>query len=162
MRFSLRTEDLGFVERAPLVVRAEVTVPAPPEAVWPALGDAPAWMEWFTGMDDARWTSPPPHAAGSTRSVRVMGLAADETILAFDPGKRFAFRVDAANVPVLGALVEEVTLAPAGTGTRVVYRQALELRPWLRWLAPLLRRQMQAGLQRGLAGLAPWVAKRGS
>jgi uncharacterized protein YndB with AHSA1/START domain len=161
MRFSLRSEGLSFVERAPVVVRAEVAVPAAPDAVWPALGDAPAWVEWFTGMDDARWTSPPPHAAGSTRSVRVMGLEADETILAFDPGKRFAFRVDAANLPVLAALVEEVTLEPAGAGTRLVYRQALELRPWLRWLAPLLRGQMQRGLERGLAGLTPWVAKRG-
>jgi hypothetical protein len=90
-----------------------------------------------------------------------MGLEADETILAFDPGKRFAFRVDATNLPALAALVEEVTLEPAGSGTRVVYRQALAPKPWLRWLAPLLRRQMQSGLQRGLAGLAPWVAKRG-
>jgi uncharacterized protein YndB with AHSA1/START domain len=162
MRFRLRPEEIGFVERAPVLVRAEVTVPAAPDAVWPAFGDAPTWVEWFTGMDDARWTSPPPHAAGSTRSVRVMGLAADETILAFEPGKRFAFRVDAANLPVLTALVEDVTLEPAGAGTRVVYRQALALRPWLRWLAPPLRRQMQAGLERGLAGLAPWLAKRGS
>ena len=162
MRFRLSPEDVSFVERAPVVVRAEVTAPAAPEAVWPAFADAPAWVEWFTGMDDARWTSAPPYATGSTRSVRVMGLEADETILAFDPGKRFAFRVDAANLPVLTALVEEVTLEPAGAGrTRVVYRQALALRPWLRWLAPLLRRQMQAGLQRGLDGLAPWVAKRG-
>jgi uncharacterized protein YndB with AHSA1/START domain len=162
MRFSLRPEDLGFVARAPVVVRAEVTVPAAPTAVWPAFADAPTWVEWFAGMTDARWTSPPPHAVGSTRSVQVMGLAADETILAFDPGKRFAFRVDAANLPVLTALVEEVTLEPDGAGTRVVYRQALALRPWLRFLAPLLRGQMQAGLQRGLAGLAPWVARRGS
>jgi uncharacterized protein YndB with AHSA1/START domain len=161
MRFPLRPEDLGFVARAPVVVRAEVTLPAPPAAVWPAIGDAPVWVEWFAGMTDARWTSPPPHAAGSTRSVKVMGLAADETILAFDPAERFAFRVDAANLPALSALVEEVTLEPAGAGTRVVYRQALELKPWLRFLAPLLRRQMQQGLERGLAGLAPWLAKRG-
>jgi uncharacterized protein YndB with AHSA1/START domain len=161
MRSALRPEDLSFVSRAPVVVRAEVTVPAAPAAVWPAFADAPTWVEWFAGMNDARWTSPPPHAAGSTRSVRVMGFEADETILAFDPAKRFAFRVDAANVPVLAALVEEVTLEPAGAGTRVVYRQALELRPWLRWLAPLLRGQMQRGLERGLAGLAPWVARRG-
>jgi uncharacterized protein YndB with AHSA1/START domain len=162
VRSRLRSEDLSFVERAPVVVRAEVTVPAAPAEVWPALADAPAWVQWFAGMEDARWTSPPPYGVGSTRSVRVMGLAADETILAFDPAKRFAFRVDAANVPALAALVEEVTLEPAGAGTRVVYRQALEPKPWLRLLAPLLRRQMQRGLQRGLDGLAPWVAKRGS
>ena len=160
MRFSLRSEDLSFVERAPVVVRAEVSVPASPAEVWPAFADAPAWVRWFTGMQDARYTSPPPYGVGSTRSVRVMGLVADETILAFDPGKRFAFRVDAANLPMLRALVEVVTLEPDGANTQVVYRQALEPKPWLRPLLPLLRRQMQAGLQRGLDGLAPWLAAR--
>jgi uncharacterized protein YndB with AHSA1/START domain len=158
----LRSEDLSFVERAPVVVRAEATVPASPAAVWPAFADARAWVDWFAGMSEAHYTSPAPHGVGSTRSVRVMGLAADETILAFEPGRCFAFRVDSANVPVLNALVEVVTFEPAGAGTRVVYRQALEPKPWLRWLMPLLRRQMQRGLERGLAGLPPWLARRGA
>ncbi len=158
MQFRLRTEDLSFVERAPVVVRAETSVPASPAAVWPALADAPAWTEWFTGMKDAHYTSPAPYGVGSTRYVSVMSLVADETILAFDPGKCFAFRLDSTNLPVLAALVEVVTLEAVGSATRVVYRQALEPKPWLRPLLPLLRRQMERGLQRGLDGLAPWVA----
>jgi len=160
MRFPLRSEDLAFAERAPVVVRAEVSVPASPAAVWPAFADAAAWLGWFTGMQDAHYTSPAPYGVGSTRSVRVMGLEADETILAFDPGKRFAFRVDSANLPMLRALVEVVTLEPDGANTRIVYRQALEPRPWLRPLMPLLRRQMERGLRRGLDGLGPWLAAR--
>jgi len=162
MRFPLRSEDLSFVERAPVVVRAEVSVPASPAAVWPAFADAPAWVDWFTGMKDAHYTSPAPYGVGSTRSVRVMGLEADETILAFDPAERFAFRVDSANAPMLRALVEVVTLEPVGASTRVVYRQALEPKPWLRPLLPLLRRQMERGLRRGLDGLAPWLAAQRS
>ena len=162
MGFRLRSEDLSFVDRAPVVVRAETTVAASPAAVWPALADASAWVEWFAGMGDAHYTSPAPYGVGSTRSVRVLGLAADETILAFDVGERFAFRVDAANLPLLAALVEVVTLEAVGGATRVVYRQAFEAKPWLRPLLPLLRRQMQRGLQRGLDGLAPWVAARRS
>jgi hypothetical protein len=88
-----------------------------------------------------------------------MSMRADETILAFDPGQRFAFRVDATNLPLLEALVEVVTLEAAGSGTRVVYRQALETRPWLRPLGPLLRRGMERGLRRGLAGLGPWLTR---
>jgi len=160
MRARLRSEDLSFVERAPVVVRAETSVPAAPAEVWPALADAPAWVDWFSGMKDARYTSAAPYGVGSTRTVRVLGLEADETILAFDVGQRFAFRVDSANLPLLDALVEVVTLEPAGAGTRVVYRQALAPKAWLRPLVPLLRRQMQRGLERGLAGLAPWVAGR--
>ena len=156
----LREEDLSFVERAPVVVRAEVTVPASPEAVWPAFAEAAAWLEWFSGMKEARYTSARPYGVGSTRTVVVMGLRADETILAFDPGKCFAFRVDGANLPVLHALVEVVTFEASGAGTRIVYRQALEPKPWFRPLVPLLRRQMETGLRRGLDGLAPWLAKR--
>ncbi len=139
---------------------AETSVPASPEAVWPAFADASAWPSWFSGMKDAHYTSPAPHGVGSTRYVDVQGLRADETILAFDVGRRFAFRVDSANVPVLRALVEVITLEPVGAATRVVYRQALEPKPWLRPLLPLLRRQMGRGLRRGLDGLASWVAAR--
>jgi uncharacterized protein YndB with AHSA1/START domain len=158
MPYRLRSEDVSFVERAPVVVRAETSVPASPQAVWPALADAAAWPSWFSGMKDAHYTSPEPYGVGSTRRVRVMSLEADETILAFDVGKRFAFRVDSTNLPLFVALVEVVTLEAVGSGTRVVYRQALEPRPWLRLLMPLLRGQMERGLRRGLDGLAPWVA----
>ena len=158
MPFRLRSEDVSFVDRTPVVVRAETAVAASPAAVWPALADASAWTEWFTGMKAAHYTSPAPYGVGSTRRVRVLSLEADETILAFDVGERFAFRVDSTNLPLLAALVEVVTLEAVGGATRVVYRQALEPKPWLRPLMPLLRGQMERGLRRGLDGLAPWVA----
>jgi hypothetical protein len=63
---------------------------------------------------------------------------------------------------MLRALVEIVTLEADGAGTRVVYRQALEAKPWLRPLLPLLRGQMERGLRRGLDGLAPWLGARRS
>jgi uncharacterized protein YndB with AHSA1/START domain len=158
MPYPLRKEDASFVDRAPVVVHAEVSVPASPEAVWPAFAEASAWPRWFSGMKDAHYTSAAPHGVGSTRSVDVQGLRADETILAFDVGRCFAFRVDSANLPVLRALVEVITLEPVGEATRVVYRQALEPKPWLWPLVPLLRHQMGRGLRRGLDGLAPFVA----
>jgi len=161
MPYRLRSEDVAFADRAPIVLRAETSVAASPETVWPALADASAWVEWFTGMKAAHYTSPAPHGVGSTRSVRVLALEADETILAFDVGKRFAFRVDSTNLPLFAALVEVVTLEAVGSATRVVYRQALEPKGWLRPLMPLLRRQMERGLRRGLDGLAPWVAAHG-
>lgn len=160
MAYRLRAEDVSFVDRAPVVVRAETSVAASPAAVWPAFADASAWPGWFAGMKDAHYTSPEPHGVGSTRYVHVLSLEVDETILAFDVGERFAFRVDSANLPFLDALVEVITLEPIGSTTRVVYRQALEPKLWLRPLMPLLRRQMERGLRRGLGGLATWVTAR--
>lgn len=161
MTHTVRREDPSFVDRAPILVTEEVTIDAPPAAVWPALADAEAWTEWFTGMREARYTSPEPHGVGSTRQVAVKSLRVDEEILAFDPAERFAFCVTAANVAMLAAMVEVVTLDAAdGDRTRVVYRQAVELNPWFRPLTPLIRRQLQAGLRSGLPGLSRWVAAR--
>ena len=160
MQFSLRSEDITFVDRAPVVVRVETIARAAPAKVWPAFADARLWVEWFAGMKDAHYTSPEPHGVGSTRHVHVQGFKVDETILAFDEGKRFAFRVDRGNLPVLAALVEVITLEAIDGGTRVVYRQALEAKSWFRPLVPMMRRQMQRGLEAGLAGLDPWVQRR--
>ncbi len=73
MIFTLRKEELSFVERAPVVVVEEVVVDAAPEQVWPALAEASAWVEWFDSVMALRYTSPEPHGMGSTRSVHVGG-----------------------------------------------------------------------------------------
>jgi uncharacterized protein YndB with AHSA1/START domain len=158
MRFALRHEDLSFVDRAPAVVRSEVLIEASPEAVWPAFADEKAWPQWFAGVHEVRFTSPAPHGVGSTRFVHVEGFRVNERLLAFDVDRRFAFRVENANLPMLMAMVEVITLEPIGDGTRVVYRQALWPKWWFRPLLPIMRRRMESGLRRGLAGLAPWVA----
>ena len=160
MAYPLQPEDLSFVDRAPVVLQAETIVDASPAAVWPAFADAAAWPEWFAGVHEVRFTSPAPHGVGSTRFVHVETFKANETLLAFDVDRRFAFRVDSANLPALNAMVEMITLEPAGGGTRVVYRQALDPKWWIKPLFPLVRTQMERALRRGLAGLGPWAARR--
>lgn len=157
MAFSLRQETLDFVDRAPVLVRVETFVRATPERVWPAFADASVWPQWFKGLTTARYTSPAPYGVGTKRHVEVQGLRVDETILAFDAPSRYAFRVDSANLPLLAALVEVVTLEPDGAGTRIVYRQAYEFPWWLRPIVGLFRKQMEQGLRAGLAGLEAWV-----
>ncbi|MBI3257694.1 MAG: SRPBCC family protein [Actinobacteria bacterium] len=157
MRSALRREDLSFVDRAPVVIVAETVVEATPERIWPALAEASAWRQWFAGMRSAHYTSETPHGVGSTRSVNVGGFKADEEVIAFDVDRRFAFVLREANVALFNAMVEEVTLEAVGTRTRVVYRQAVEPKPWLRPFLPILRAQLQRGLRRGLADLGPYV-----
>jgi uncharacterized protein YndB with AHSA1/START domain len=160
LRFVLQPEDLAFVGRAPAVMTSDVLIDAAPEAVWPAFADATAWPQWFAGVHEAHFTSPAPHGVGSTRFVHVESFKVNERLLAFDVNRRFAFRVEDANLPMLVAMVEVITLEPVGARTLVVYRQALRPKWWFKPLFPVLRRQMERGLQRGLAGLAPWVASR--
>lgn len=158
MAFNLRAEDLSFVDRAPIVIREVATLDASAERVWPALAEATVWTEWFPGMKEARFTSREPHGVGSTRVVQVATLKVNEEVLAFDENERFAFRVCDANLPMIAAMVEVVTLAPAGEGTLVTYQQAVELHWWAKPLTPVLRSQLRKSVQKGLVGLADWVS----
>ncbi|MET9514292.1 SRPBCC family protein [Streptomyces sp. NPDC002994] len=112
----LRPVELDFVETAPtrLVFAAEVS--APPEAVYRALAeDLSGWPAWFGAVTMCR-----PTAGGAGREVRLKGgTRFQETILAAEPGERYAYRVDVTNAPGMRALLEEWRLAPAGSGTRV-------------------------------------------
>ncbi len=160
MAFSLRAEGLDFADWAPVVIEESMTIGAPPEVVWAAIATASAWEQWFHGMKSCRYTSPEPIGAGSKRSVQVAALKVDETMLAIDAPTRYAFRIDAANVPMFAALVEIVDLEPCDDGTRARYRQCFEFRGWAKPLAKLLTPQIRKGLRRGLAGLGPYVESR--
>ena len=87
----------------------------------------------------------------------MQGFKVDETLIAFDVARRYAFRVDSGNLPLLAALVEVITLEPEAAATRVVYRQAFEFPWWLGPIAGLVRGRLERGLRDGLAGLEPWV-----
>ncbi|MCX4785044.1 MULTISPECIES: SRPBCC family protein [unclassified Streptomyces] len=112
----LRSVGLDFVESAALRLVFDAEVSAPPEAVYRALADDVAgWPSWFTSVTTAR-----PIEEGAGREVRLRGGAVlRESILAAEPGERYAYRVDESNAPGPKALVEEWRLTPAGTGTRV-------------------------------------------
>ncbi|WP_274555216.1 SRPBCC family protein [Streptomyces spiramyceticus] len=109
----LRPVELDFVETAPLRLVFAAEVSAPPEAVYRALAeDVDAWPSWFGAVTLAR-----PTAGGAGREVRLKGgTRFQETILAAEPGERYAYRVDETNAPGLRALLEEWRIAPAGTG----------------------------------------------
>lgn len=86
--------------------------------------DVEGWPSWFTAVTAAR-----PTAAGAGREVRLKGgTMFQETVLAKEPGERYAYRVDETNAPALQALLEEWRLSPAstGTGTRVQWTFAAD------------------------------------
>ncbi|MEU9850341.1 SRPBCC family protein [Streptomyces sp. NPDC047985] len=112
----LRSVGIDFVDSAPVRLVFAAGMSAPPERVYRALADEVAdWPHWFTSVTAAR-----PTGAGTGREVRLKGGAVlRETILAADPGERYAYRVDEAGAPGVRALVEEWLLTPDGAGTRV-------------------------------------------
>ncbi|MEU6309570.1 SRPBCC family protein [Streptomyces sp. NPDC047014] len=112
----LRPVGLDFAEVAPVRLVFTATAAAPPEAVYRALAEeVEGWSRWFGAVTLAR-----PTHGGAGREVRLAGgIRFEETIMAADPVRRYAYRVDTTNAPGMRALLEEWALTPAGSGTSV-------------------------------------------
>ncbi|MEU2839102.1 SRPBCC family protein [Streptomyces sp. NPDC007076] len=119
----LRSVELDFVDAAPLRLVFAAEVSAAPGKVYRALADdVPGWPCWFTAVTAAR-----PTEGGAGREVRLKGgFVIGETILAAEPGERYAYRADRCNAPGMRALLEEWRLTPAGNGTRVQWTFAAD------------------------------------
>jgi hypothetical protein len=137
---SLEAVDVSFFDRAPKVVRRDAYVAAPRDRVFAAVATDPAgWGRWFPGFsDDGRWETPPPHGIGSTRTVRAFGVRYRETILAWDEGERWAFRIDEVSAPLFKAFAEDYRFSDEGSGTRLSWTVAVRPGLGLRLAAPLL------------------------
>ncbi|WP_101255978.1 SRPBCC family protein [Streptomyces barkulensis] len=149
MTRELERVGAGFVRTAPVRLVFTARASAPPEAVYAVLADTEGWPRWFKAVTGAR-----PAADGLGRSITLRGGGRFlETVVAAEPAERYAYRVDAANVPGVRAMLEEWLLVPEGTGTRVRYTMAADgtpvFRAALRLAGPALGRSFR-GAVRGL------------
>lgn len=123
--------EIAFADDAPLRLVLHAEVAATPDQVYAALSDDPATWTWFPGLQGGRFPAGT-NAVGDPREVRIGGTTVAETILAADPGRRWAYRVDAMQIPIARALVEvwdleevpETSTRPSAT--RIVYTFALD------------------------------------
>lgn len=122
MAYRLRSVGPDYTETAPVQLAFTAEASAPPEALFGALADVEGWPRWFRQVADAR-----PTADGTGREIRLRGgTRFRETVVAADPGERYAYRIDETNVPGLRALLEEWRLVPWHSGTVVRYTFALD------------------------------------
>lgn len=149
----LRSVGLDFVDSAPLRLVFASEVSAPPDVVYRALAEeVESWPGWFTSVTRAR-----PVDGGAGREVRLRGgTVFRETVLAKEPGERYAYRVDETNAPGVSALLEEWRLTPAGTGTRVQWTFATDGGALFRFGVRLGR----AGLGRAFRGAVDKLGRR--
>ncbi|MFK0049329.1 SRPBCC family protein [Streptomyces sp. NPDC090741] len=146
----LRPVGLDFIEDAPTRLRFAARTTAGPEAVYRALAeDVEGWSQWFGAVTLAR-----PTHGGAGREVRLAGgTRFEETIMAADPERRYAYRVDETNVPGIRALLEEWRLTPADpcSGTLVRWTFAVDgsapLRFALTAARPLLGRSFRSAVR---------------
>ncbi|CAM5502475.1 polyketide cyclase [Streptomyces spiroverticillatus] len=117
----LRGVGLDFAETAPVRLVFAAEVAAAPEDVYRALAEETAqWPRWFTAVTFARPTTEgrEVHLKGGTKFM--------ETVVAAEPGERYAYRIDLTNAPGLTAMLEEWRIRPAGAGTRVQWTMAVD------------------------------------
>ncbi len=125
----LRTVGLEFLDAATVRFDYEATLPARVERVFAAISADPTTWTWFPGLADARYDSAPPHGVGTKRSVVMNGTRYRETILAWDPPVRWAYRVDESSDATFTALAEDWLIEPDANGAVLRWRFAVDPQP---------------------------------
>ena len=120
-----------------ITVACSIHLPLPPQAVFAFAGDYRNDTQWRRGVMLMRCEPDAPRLGGRTHeTLQFMGLRAETLaeIIAWEPGRRTAFRALSGPVPCEGRRLFEAD----GEGTRLSY--VLHLSPQGRWrlLNPLL------------------------
>jgi uncharacterized protein YndB with AHSA1/START domain len=129
-------------------------VAAPPEIVFDVLTDHRRYTD-ITPLRKAeleREGEPAPNGVGAIRRLTAVGPPMREEVLAYEPDKRFSYKL-LSGLP-LRDHVGTVELTPSGNGTRVVY--AVRTTPTL----PLVGGAFLVGVKFGIKQLLGGVAKK--
>ena len=142
----------NFIETAPLVVHATVSVQASPAQVWRVLNDTERWPEWFDGLSEARVTSPVWDGVGSTRSVKVGPVTMEEEMVVWEPESHWGFCGIEASWAGAGLkkILETVRISPDGNGSQLRYTTGIELAPFAKPLAGIVKKQMRSAWETAL------------
>jgi hypothetical protein len=126
MTYMLKPIDDAFFEDAPIVIPASVDLAATPDRVWEVLGSDDMWS-WAPIIDQVRWATPPPLAAGAIRYLRLFkAVTLEEEFYRWDVGRRATFRVTRQSRRLYHGLAEDFLLEPvAGGGTRLTWTMAV-------------------------------------
>jgi len=125
-----------WIDAAPILVREEIEIAAPPSAVWARIADHETWPEWFTALDRVERIGTGADV-GSGRRVFVKRLPIEEEFTAWDVDEHFAFGVTSSKIPILHTMAESVRLEQTAAGTCVIYRQGLQGRSGFGWAMEL-------------------------
>jgi polyketide cyclase/dehydrase/lipid transport protein len=157
---TLRPEDLDFLSAAPKKWTFDAEVAAPPENVFAAISSDPSTWTWFPGLSSGGYEDAGPHGVGSRRHVTMTGTTYRETILAWDPPGRWAYRVDETSVPLAHALVEDWVIEAKGDGAVVRWTFAIEPRPLFRAGMAVAPKVMGGLFRKAMANLSRELAHR--
>lgn len=134
------------------------TVAAPPETVFEVLTDHRGMGSFLPvrKIELEREGDPAPNGLGAIRSIHAVGPPIREEVIAYEPPRRFAYRM------ISGAPVRDhvgtVELTPAGEGTRMSY--VLETTPRIPVAGFAVVAVIRQVVERVAAGVAAEAEKR--
>lgn len=164
MWFVMREVGLDLLESAEHRYVTTRDVDASRADVWTTFADPTTWSAWWPGVAVASYRPQEnPFGVGTIRRATVNGQRYEETMLAWNEGVRFAYRIDRATLPLAHAQVEctEFEDRPGG-GTRVRWTLAIDPRLMMRVAAPFFSGIIDRLFARAMAGLDAYVATRRS
>jgi hypothetical protein len=159
MWFDVEPSDLGFCESSPHRIQKVATLPCDAQSAFRVISsgaDLPKWLEDCVGC---RWTSAEPYGVGSTRDVELKMLTVRERFLAWEPGVRLAFTVEATTVPLVKRLLEDLQLVEVRPReTRLTWTLHYEPRWFARPIHPVARRVFDGLIGRSAERLPGYIA----
>ena len=136
-------------------VEARARSSAPPDEVWPLVGEAGRWREWtfLTRSGLERAGGPPPDGVGAVRKFTRFGIGSREEVVAWDPPHHLGYTI-LKGFPVRNYRAD-VTLVPDGSGTMITWRSMFDEKiPATGHLMVALVQRMINGFASGLADYA--------
>jgi uncharacterized protein YndB with AHSA1/START domain len=152
--------DTSFLDTAKNRFEAVVEIKATREQIFDAFEDAESWPKWAVPITHVEWTSPKPFDVGTTRTVTMIGnLVGEEEFIAWERGKRMAFRFNRASSTTIKAFAEDyhveelspgrcrltwiMAMTPGGAGQATMPLVAPLMRVGLQWMLGRFKRYVE-------------------
>lgn len=134
MWFKTAPTELDFTTTSENRLTFDALIEAPPDRVFDIFAKGEGQEIWFQDFKAVRWDGEGPRGVGTTREVQLKLLSVKERFVAWDPGVRLAFSIDAITLPIVNKMMEDLQFEAVGEkGTRLVwtvhYEPALLMRP---------------------------------
>lgn len=157
-RHPIKPSELDYATQTPYYLDNVLRIEAPPEIVFNVLSESD-WGQWFVDFGSVTWTSPKPYGIGSTRTVQLKMLSVDERFLAWNPGSRFSFSIDAIDLPLVEAMMEDMQMLPLDNGQATEFRWRVYYTPTALMSAvhPIARGIFEGMFKQSLANLKTYT-----
>ena len=155
MWFDLHPVEMDFLDSAPRVWNVEASLNAPRMAVWDAFAEPETWHHWFPGVLEANYAgSQRPYGIGTRRFSKVGRQRYEETMLVWDEGRRWGYRIDRTTTPLSNAHLECTDFEDDGQGgTRLRWTLSADPRMMLRLASPFMEGILQRMLKQAAFNL---------